>query len=73
MMLRSLGARTLLVTMDILPGHGFMNSEWVFDLTLLSRPLMRLIYILVSFMIKLAYFLVISTMVYFLEGPLVMI
>jgi len=70
-MLRSLG--TLLVIMNKPPGHGLMNSEWMFDLALLSRSLMRPTCTLASFMMRLAYFSVIGTIACFLEGPLVVI
>jgi len=59
--------------MDILPGHGLMNSEWVFDLALLNRPLMRPTCILALFMMRSVYFLVIGMIAYFFEGPLVVI
>jgi len=67
-MLRSLGARTLLVITDIPPGHGLVNSERVFDLALLNRPLMRLTCILASFMMRSAHVSVIGTIACFLEG-----
>jgi len=72
-MLRSLGARTLLVITDIPPGHSLMNSERVFDLALLNRPLMRLTCILASFMMRSAHVSAIGTIACFLEGPLVVI
>ena len=73
MMLRSLGAGMLLVTIDILPGHSLMNSEWVFDLALLDRPLIRPTCILVLFIMRSVYFSVIGTIACFLERPLIVI
>ena len=70
---RSLGAGTLLVTMEMLPGQGRIYSACVFDLMFLRRLLMRWTWEPASVMIASACLSKSGTMACFLEGPLVVI